>query len=323
MPRDGSGVYSKPSGTTAAPNTTIESAKFNSVVDDFVTDANAARPVTSGGTGATDAATARTNLGVTLANIGADQKQVYAVKSGNYTAVVADNNAFHTFTGATPTLSLTAAATLAANWHYDGYASGGPVIIDPNSSELINGATTVTVPQYCTFSIKCDGSAFTCVIKTSQTYVDNKLTTIQLGTSVATTSGTSIDFTSIPSGVKRITVMFNGVSLSGTDDILVQIGPSGGVETSGYISGSGSASNSTSGFIVRSAGAVRTAVGAMTIRNMTGSTWVEDHSVNVTTAADFLGAGAKTITGTLSRVRITVTGANTFDAGAVNIAWEF
>lgn len=64
MPRDGSGVYSKPSGTTAVPNTTIESAKFNSVVDDLVTDANAARPITAGGTGATSASTARTALGL-------------------------------------------------------------------------------------------------------------------------------------------------------------------------------------------------------------------------------------------------------------------
>lgn len=55
MPRDGSGVYSKPAGTTASPNTTIESSKYNSVVDDLVSDANAARPVTAGGTGETTA----------------------------------------------------------------------------------------------------------------------------------------------------------------------------------------------------------------------------------------------------------------------------
>lgn len=64
MPRNGSGVYSKPAGTTAVPNTTIESAKFNSVVDDLVADANAARPITAGGTGATNAADARDNLGI-------------------------------------------------------------------------------------------------------------------------------------------------------------------------------------------------------------------------------------------------------------------
>ena len=47
---------------------------------------------------------------------------------------------------------------------------------------------------------------------------------LQRGTAVASTSGTSVDFTSIPSWVKRITVMFNGVSTSGTSNPLVQLG---------------------------------------------------------------------------------------------------
>lgn len=64
MPRNGSGIYSKPSGTTFVPNTVIESAKVNEVIDDLVADANAARPITAGGTGATNATNARANLGV-------------------------------------------------------------------------------------------------------------------------------------------------------------------------------------------------------------------------------------------------------------------
>jgi hypothetical protein len=64
MPRNESGVFSKPANTTATPNTTIQSALFNSVVDDFVADANTARPVSAGGTGATSAADARTALGL-------------------------------------------------------------------------------------------------------------------------------------------------------------------------------------------------------------------------------------------------------------------
>lgn len=64
MPRNGSGVFSKPAGTTAVAGTTIESSKYNQTIDDLVNDANLARPVVAGGTGATTAAGARTALGL-------------------------------------------------------------------------------------------------------------------------------------------------------------------------------------------------------------------------------------------------------------------
>jgi len=56
------------------------------------------------------------------------------------------------------------------------------------------------------------------------------------GTAVASTSNTSIDFTSIPAGVRRITVMFDAVSTSGTSNWLIQLGDSGGIENTGYLS---------------------------------------------------------------------------------------
>ncbi|CCE94654.1 hypothetical protein SFHH103_00150 [Sinorhizobium fredii HH103] len=65
MPRTG-GVYSPPAGTKGVSNTTIQSVPYNAFVDDLTDDANAARPVTAGGTGATTATGARTNLGVAI-----------------------------------------------------------------------------------------------------------------------------------------------------------------------------------------------------------------------------------------------------------------
>ena len=62
MPRDGGGVYSAPAGTTATPNTPIESAKYNAFVDDLVQDANTDRPIVAGGTGASTAQGALDNL---------------------------------------------------------------------------------------------------------------------------------------------------------------------------------------------------------------------------------------------------------------------
>jgi hypothetical protein len=88
-----------------------------------------------------------------------DGKIVYANKSANYTALADDNNAVHRYTAAA-TVALTAAATLGNNWHYTVFADGGAVIIDPNASELINGATTYTVQDGSIATIICDGSAF-------------------------------------------------------------------------------------------------------------------------------------------------------------------
>jgi len=65
MPRDGSGVYSAPPGTTATTLTSISSSSYNSFVNDLVTDANTVRPVSAGGTGAATPDGALTNLGAT------------------------------------------------------------------------------------------------------------------------------------------------------------------------------------------------------------------------------------------------------------------
>lgn len=65
MPRTG-GVYAPPAGTKGVPNTTILSAPYNAFIDDLTADANAARPITAGGTGATSASAARTNLGLAI-----------------------------------------------------------------------------------------------------------------------------------------------------------------------------------------------------------------------------------------------------------------
>jgi hypothetical protein len=155
---------------------------------------------------------------------------------------------------------------------------------------------------------------------------------ITSGTAVASTSGTSIDFTSIPSWVKRITVMFNGVSTSGTSPIQIQIG-SGSVTTTGYISTSSrlqdssavSVGNSTTGFYIQTASASNVLYGSMQIVNLTSNVWVEQAVFAATSGAtySFTSSGFVSLSGTLDRVRITtVNGTDTFDAGSINILYE-
>ncbi len=143
------------------------------------------------------------------------------------------------------------------------------------------------------------------------------------GTSVASTSGTSIDFTSIPSWVKRITVMFNGVSTNGTSNPLIQIG-SGSVDTSGY-SACAATTLYTTGFGLGFSGATNSISSQIVLTLQTGNSWVCSHIASNTASGGgtSTGAGNKTLSGVLDRLRITtVNGTDTFDAGSINILYE-
>ena len=154
---------------------------------------------------------------------------------------------------------------------------------------------------------------------------------IASGTAVASTSGTSIDFTSIPSWVKRITVLFVGESTNGTSNMLVQIG-AGSVTSSGYVSsyayfGSGSSSaTSTAGFGILTSAATEIHTLSMVICAMGSNTYCSTHSgsfTNSSTAYGLGGSGSITLSGTLDRIRITTSnGTDTFKAGSINILYE-
>ena len=155
------------------------------------------------------------------------------------------------------------------------------------------------------------------------------------------TTNTSIDFTSIPSWVKRISVILDGVSTSGVaDNVLLQLGDSGGVETTGYLSyastvyinfstltTTSTATGVTDGFPIFFGLAATTRYGAYTLYNISGNIWVTNYTFGATDGATVAGTsqggGNKTLSGTLDRVSLTTTGGtDTFDAGTVNIIYE-
>ena len=153
------------------------------------------------------------------------------------------------------------------------------------------------------------------------------------GTAIASTSGTALDFTGIPSWVRRITVMLNGVSLNGSANLRFQLGDSGGAETTGYVSifsYNGSSNNggtSSSGFDLVGVGSAPLEVSGQIVFSLLNS------STNTWTAMGILGAagsaftllttGSKSLSATLDRVRITTTnGTDSFDAGSINILYE-
>lgn len=160
-------------------------------------------------------------------------------------------------------------------------------------------------------------------------YVDT-VSHIVLGTEQASTSGTAIDFTGIPAGTKKITIMLVGVSTDGTEELLVQLGDSGGVETSGYlgaVSSQGNTARSTAGLqvtIVSTADAVAHGNIILTLENSANFTWTSCSGVSLSnTDAAFSGSGSKSLSAELDRVTITSTGTpDDFDAGVINIQYE-
>lgn len=153
------------------------------------------------------------------------------------------------------------------------------------------------------------------------------------GTAV-TASGTSVNFTGIPSWAKRITVMLGNISTNGTSIPLVQLGDSGGVENTGYLScgtyianGSGTTVTSTAGFNLtgfHAAAYVMQGVLTISLLDAATNTWVASGTFSVNSnGSTAWAAGSKSLSSTLDRVSITtVGGANTFDAGTINIIYE-
>jgi hypothetical protein len=245
------------------------------------TQLNAPVPVSKGGTGASTASVARTNLGSTTVGDAVFIATSTANARSAIGAVIGTDIPSPTGTGASGTWGINVTG---------------------------NAATAAS----------CTGNSATATALTGSA--------IRSGTVVASTSGTSIDFTSIPSWVKRITVMFNGVSTSGTSNYLIQIG-SGSVQTTGYVSGSeiGTTSAiSTVGMIFQAGSAGLAWSGIFTFASFGSNTWISGHSTaRSSDGGSNTGGGTVTLSGALDRVRITtVNGTDTFDAGSINILYE-
>lgn len=151
-----------------------------------------------------------------------------------------------------------------------------------------------------------------------------------LGTAQNTTSGTAIDFTSIPPWVKRITVMFGAVSTNGTSPLQVQIGDSGGIETTGYVCAAfniSAQSDYTTGFGLQTTGTAAIAFhGALQLTLLDAATnlWIATGGLSSSGSGNAWSvSGSKALSTALDRVRISaVNGTDTFDAGSVNILYE-
>ena len=223
-------------------------------------------------------------------------------------------------TGFTPSTATTGAVTLAGTLNV---ANGGTGSTSLAANNVILGNDTSAV------QVVAPSTSGNSLISNGTTWVSGKQT-ITSSTAVTSTSGTSITFTSIPSWVKRITVMLKSVQTSGSSSKLIQLG-SGSVTSTGYVSTSAyyvsnstvSTASYTTGFGFSGGGSTDIVDAIVTLVNITGNIWIETHVGKQSTTATNTGAGDVTLSGTLDRVVITtVNGTDTFTAGSINILYE-
>jgi hypothetical protein len=202
----------------------------------------------------------------------------------------------------------------------------------------INGTTGITTPAENTAALTV--GSITGILKATSGIVSQAIAgtdyltstsggSITLGTP-QTATGTSVDFTGIPSWAKKITVNFNAVSIAASGNLMLQLGTSSGFESSGYIStiqaGSPNATI-TNGFqLTININSTQLCSGVETINllNSSTNTWAAFGAIvyNSISINSGFNAGSKSLSSVLDRVRITTTTGDTFDAGTINISYE-
>ena len=306
MAFDGNGVYSLPvtTVTPAVSTTTIDSADFNTFTGDI-----------------------ETALSLCITNDG--QTSTPRINNPNINEAVnmtATSTELNLLDGATVTTAeinnidggTSATSTTVATGDRVVYNDNGTMVqVDVDDVDTYFSATTKTLTN----------KTLTSPVITS--FAGEVITS---GTVAATTSGSTVDYTNIPSWVKKITINLDGVSTNGTQNIAITIGDSGGLETSGYVSrifkiikNCASIQNSTSIWQVCDLNAAEDlAYGyiVLTLLDSTTNTWVQIGNITVIGASSSAcsSAGSKSLTGTLDRLQIVTT--DTFDAGKVNILYE-
>jgi len=300
----GTGELTVPAGTTAERSAlpTVGMTRYNRTTNVYESYVGIAGQTISTITFATTTATLTTSSahGLSTGNIVTVSGASPSNYNGTFSITVTGSTTFTYVMATAPSINAATVGT---------YTSGSW------QTSLVNSATAVGQVPFST-----DGSTFTPTAK---------IVSATTQTAPFTAPNTYADFTGIPSWVKRITVMFNGLSTNGTSSFLVQLGTSGGIVSSGYVGNASSYANtnatSTAGFILTQANIAAAAYnGHIVITNLTSNTWIESSVLIATASTTGQGsAGNIALGGTLTQVRITtVGGTETFDAGSINILYE-
>jgi hypothetical protein len=332
MPDDPNGVHSLPAGYRAVDGETILSSNHNPPLEDISVGLTARLPRNG-------SAPMLANLAMganKITNLAPGTNATDAVNKSQLDAFISPDGSITTAKVADNAITNAKRANMAQatiSGRAAGAGTGAPTDLPGSEVATIIGPFSSGAAGLAPAS----GGGTTNFLRADGTWTSPPAVgNIILVASQATTSGTQFDFTGLPAGINEIVVHFMGVSLTTTDDFLVQLGTSGGVENTGYTSTSlgidvvalgNWQATSTSGFVIVTPNLVQPASGNgnLFLRRASGNTWTASVGMMMLAAgnsASMHGGGVKTLAGTLDRVRLTRTGTDTFDAGAVSISYQ-
>lgn len=324
MPDDPNGVHSLPAGYRAVDGETILSSNHNPPLEDISASLTARLP--------------RNGSAPMLANLAMGANKITNLAPGTNATDAVNKSQLDAFSSPPPDGSITTAkvannaitnakranmAQATISGRAAGAGTGVPTDLPGSEVATIIGPFSSSAMGLAPAS----GGGTTNFLRADGTWASPVagVVTIVRTAEVVTTSGTVVDWTGLPSDVHEIIIKARGISQSATDSFLVQLGTSGGFETTGYTSTSQISSTSvfsTSGFIIFDNATGNIQNFTMCIRRV-GSTnlWVADGSQVIRTVSGAGGvfAGEKTLAGVLTQVRLRLTGSATFDAGAVSL----
>lgn len=315
-------IYQPPPGTIPQnPGDVIQSAIWNAFVQDVTLTFNTIQPIEYGGSNAATPIGALDNF----------HTRGTAIPSAATTDIWSASGDFVHVSGTT---TITGLGTANAAGNERTVIFDGILTLTHNATSLIlPGAANITTAVGDSMVVRSEGGANARVTSYQRAATFGGITSL---VEQSTTSGTSKDYTAIPAWVKRITVNLYKVSTVAGSQIMIQLGDSGGVETTGYEAigtqslASGSivtTSSYTTGFGIRVASAANETVSGSLVlsrSHATDNVWIASGNFTDFTNSGFGGvAGNKLLSATLDRVRLTtIGGVDTFDAGAWNIDYQ-
>jgi hypothetical protein len=206
------------------------------------------------------------------------------------------------------------------------FETGGSVRIDISNSGVRFGAANARITTVLDEdAMGSDSATALATQQSTKAYTDAGDPTPE--TAITTTSGTAHGFTGIKAGANRITFMIENVKISGNDQLRLQIGDSGGYETSDYeagVSSGTSPSESNAGFVITQAtGTALRWHGFITLARLDGNKWVSVGNLHREASNEVqVSGGSKTLSGELDRIQISTDGSNSFTAGEINTIVE-